>query len=99
MVQVPLTNNQAAALTSFAFNEGTAALRNSHLMLELNAGNTQTAADCFGQWVYAGGKYVQGLANRRDQERALFLKPDAHASPPPADTADQLDDLYNPPGV
>ena len=77
MVYVPLTTNQIAALTSFAYNVGTGALRTSHTVLApLNAGEYQVAADGLMQWVFCSGVRVQGLANRRAAERALFLTPD-----------------------
>ena len=92
MVHVPMTDNQAAALTSFAYNLGTSALRNSTLMLRLNQGNIDEAADCFAAWIYVDDKPNDGLRNRRAAERTLFLTPDAAPQP----TADQLDILYNP---
>jgi lysozyme len=96
MVYVPISNNAAAALTSFAYNEGTNALRTSTLMDRLNAKESMTeVAACFAAWVYAGGRVDTGLVNRRKVEAALFLKPDAVDT----DEADILDDQYNPPGV
>lgn len=81
MVHVTITDNQAAALCSFAFNEGTGALRTSALMDRLNAREPMTeVAACFASWVYAGGRYSQGLANRRAMEAALFLKADGVAA-------------------
>lgn len=96
MVHVPITDNQAAALCSFAYNEGTAALRGSHLMIALNQGRTQEAADAFRSWIYAGGRANNGLRNRREKERTLFLT-SAELPPVPTEmTADELMDLYNP---
>lgn len=92
MVHVPITDNQAAALTSFSYNEGTGALRSStSIMLPLNRGRIKEAADGFLGWVYAGGKPSSGLRNRRAKERALFLS-DAPTEP----TADELMDKFNP---
>ena len=95
MVTVPMTTNQAVALTSFAYNEGLTALRRSHLLVAFNGGDTQAAADAFWQWVYADGHYVQGLANRRQIERTLFLTPDATLADDSADAlnAAELDGL------
>lgn len=73
MVQVPITDNQAAALTSLSYNIGTGALRGSSLMMALNQGRTQQAADGFRAWIYAGGYPLNGLRARREKERALFL--------------------------
>ena len=76
MAHVALSVNQAAALTSLAYNIGTAALRKSHLMLALNGGQTAEAADQFRVWCHAGGVFSRGLAARREAERALFLDRD-----------------------
>ena len=72
-----LTANQEAALTSFAYNLGTGALRSSTLMKLLLAGDIDGAADQFPRWVYAGGEIWPGLVKRRERERELFLAPDA----------------------
>lgn len=73
MVYEPVTPAQLAALTSFSFNEGTAALRGSSLLGHLNVGEFAAAADSFMAWVYAGGKPIEGLRRRRMRERAVFL--------------------------
>ncbi len=77
MVEVPITDNQAAALTSFAYNLGTGAVRTSTLLRLLNEGNYEWAAHQFAAWVYCDGQVDQGLVNRRKMEEALFLAPDA----------------------
>lgn len=76
MVAVPISHNQEAALTSFAYNLGVNALRNSTLLRLLNSGDVQGAADEFGKWNKAGGRVWAGLKARRARERRLFLKPD-----------------------
>lgn len=70
-VHTNLTQPQFDALVSFTFNLGQGNLRNSTLLRRINAGDTN-AQEEFGRWVYAGGKVVQGLVNRRRDERALF---------------------------
>lgn len=86
MVHVAATDQQLAALTSFAFNEGTAQLRNSSIMKLFNQGKPEEAAKWFHSYVYAGGHVSAGLVNRRADEAALFLsKPAA-----PVETADDL---------
>jgi lysozyme len=60
------------ALVSLAFNIGCAACTMSTLLKKLNAGDKEGAAEQFRVWVYAGGKRVQGLANRRAMEEAMF---------------------------
>lgn len=74
LVRVPLTQNQYDALTSLVFNIGRAAFARSSLLRKLNAGDYQGAADEFPRWVYARGKKLNGLVNRRMAERDLFLK-------------------------
>lgn len=76
MVDVPITNNQAAALTSFAYNEGTHALRCSTLLSRLNQGDYEGAADAFMSWVFVNRRVVTGLVNRRRDEVTLFKTPD-----------------------
>jgi lysozyme len=68
-----VSDNQFAALVSFAFNLGTAALARSNLLKHVQAGEWQAAGDQFLKWIYGGGKVLPGLARRRDAERALFL--------------------------
>ena len=81
MVKVPMTDGQAAALASFAYNLGPAALRASTLLKKFNAGDTQGAADQFLGWCHAGGRVIQGLVNRRIAERDLFLAQQVMESP------------------
>jgi lysozyme len=73
LVKVPLNDNQFAALVSFAFNVGVGALTRSTLLKCLNNGCYQSAADAFGNWVYAGDRSLPGLVARRKAERSLFL--------------------------
>lgn len=73
-VKVPINQNQFDALTSFAYNVGTGALRSSTLMRRLNAGDKAGAADEFLKWDRADGQRLPGLTRRRKAERALFLK-------------------------
>lgn len=68
-----LTDNQKAALVSFAYNVGINALRSSTLLKKLNTGDFDGAADEFLRWNKAGGKVLAGLTNRRAQERKVFL--------------------------
>lgn len=72
-VTVPLTQNQFDALVSFTYNLGSGALASSTLLKLLNQGDYQGAADEFPKWCHAGGSFVQGLYNRRCDERDLFL--------------------------
>jgi lysozyme len=73
-VQVKLTQNQFDALVSFVYNVGGDAFRKSTLLKKLNAGDYLGAADQFPRWNKDNGKVVDGLTNRRREERALFLR-------------------------
>ena len=80
LVKVPLNQNQLDSLTSFAYNIGINAFKNSTLLKLLNAGNNKLmVADQFMIWNKitdkTGKKVVSnGLTNRRKAERELFLK-------------------------
>lgn len=71
----PLTDNQFAACASLAFNIGAPNFAKSSVLREINFGNYKLAADRFRLWNKAGGKVLQGLINRREAERKLFLTP------------------------
>jgi lysozyme len=77
LVQVPINENQLAALASFVFNVGTTAFASSTLLRRLNAQDYAGAAAQFERWNMGtvGGKKVvlRGLTRRRAEERALFL--------------------------
>lgn len=75
LVKVPISDNQFAALVSFAYNLGLAALADSTLLRKLNAGDYQGAAEEFPRWVNAGGQRLPGLVTRRERERRLFAPP------------------------
>jgi lysozyme len=79
-VKVPLNSNQRAALISFVYNIGVGAFSKSTLLRMLNARNYQGAADQLLVWnkITKSNRKVfsQGLANRRDKERKLFLQPE-----------------------
>lgn len=72
-VKVQLNQNQFDALISLAYNIGSNAFKSSTLVKKLNTNDYQGAADQFNVWVNAGGKRMQGLVNRRDREKLLFL--------------------------
>lgn len=71
-VAVPLTPNQHDALVSFVFNVGATAFRHSTLLRVLNHGGYTAVPAQLARWIYAGGKLVEGLANRRRKEIALW---------------------------
>lgn len=72
-VKVTLSPEERAGYTSFAYNVGIGAFRKSTLLRKLNTGDRVGAADELPRWVYAGGKKLNGLINRRAKERALCL--------------------------
>jgi lysozyme len=73
LVQVPLTDNQYAALVSFTFNVGLGAFGSSTMLGYLNSGNYAAVGNQFGLWVNGGGRVLPGLVRRRQAELRLFL--------------------------
>lgn len=72
LVNVPLTQFQFDALVSFVFNVGPPKFHQSTLLKRLNAGAYEDVPAQMARWVYAGGKRVRGLANRRQAEMWLW---------------------------
>ena len=73
-VTAPLSQNQYDALVSLSYNIGSGAFKNSTLLKKLNNGDYKGAAEQFLVWNKVNSKKVQGLVNRREAERNLFLK-------------------------
>ena len=73
-VSVPLTQNQFDALVSFCYNVGQSSLLSSTLLKKLNNKDYKGASNEFLKWNKSGGKVLQGLVNRRKDEREVFLK-------------------------
>ncbi|MDR9777190.1 lysozyme [Rhizobium hidalgonense] len=73
-VKVPLTDNQFAALVSFAFNVGAANFRSSTLLKKLNAGNYAAVPAELAKWTKSKGKTMPGLVNRRAAEAGLWAE-------------------------
>lgn len=71
-VDVPLQQNQFDAVASFTFNVGGGALRSSTLLKKVNAERHNEVPPQFMRWVYAGGKKIDGLKNRRKDEAELY---------------------------
>lgn len=61
-----------AAVLSFAYNCGLAALRASTLRRKLNAGDLPGARRELLKWVRGGGRVLPGLVLRRQAEAALL---------------------------
>jgi lysozyme len=74
LVDVPLTENQRAALISFAFNCGLSAFARSTLLVRLNAGDYAAVPAELAKWVNDGGKRIPGLVNRRAAEAELWSR-------------------------
>lgn len=81
LVKVVLTQNQFDALVSFTYNVGVGGFQKSTLLKKLNAGDYKGAADQFLVWNKITDPETRQkvvfstLKKRREQERALFLKP------------------------
>lgn len=73
LVHVPINDNQLSSLTSFSYNVGLGALKDSTLLKKLNAGDYESAADHFMDWVKSNGQTLRGLVRRRQSEKNLFL--------------------------
>lgn len=74
-IDVPLTKNQVAAFTSFAFNVGVRAFCKSTLAKLANLGDFVGACAELSKWVMAKGRVLPGLVKRRAAERALCETP------------------------
>ena len=77
VVQVPLSDNEKAALEDFVYNLGIGNFTSSTLLRLLNAGDYDGAAAQIGRWVYTHGTVLAGLVRRRAAETQLFTSPDA----------------------
>lgn len=71
-VKVPLDQNQFDALVSFTFNVGGGAFAGSTLLKVLNQQQYTEVPNQLLRWTKAGGKVVQGLVNRRENEIKLW---------------------------
>jgi lysozyme len=63
-----------AAFSVFAYNVGAPKACGSSAAGKIRAGDIRGGCDGLMAWVYAGGKPVKGLYNRRRAERTLCLK-------------------------
>ena len=62
-----------AALGSFTYNVGVGAFNGSTLLRKAKSGDLIGACNELTRWVYAGGRKLKGLVNRRAAERELCL--------------------------
>lgn len=72
-ITTPISPETAAALTSFVFNVGPSGVCGSTLQRHFNSGNIAQGCGQLMRWVYAGGRRVQGLVNRRQTEYQLCM--------------------------
>lgn len=72
-IKVAITQNQFDALASFVYNIGETAFAKSTMLALINQNSLSSAANQFDRWIFDNGKRVQGLVNRRNKEKALFL--------------------------
>lgn len=73
MVKPEVKPEVLAAFTSLAYNIGVGAFQKSSVLRLANEGKTKEACDFMLKYVYAGGKVLKGLDNRRKAERLLCL--------------------------
>lgn len=73
VLKKPASDSQLGAMTSLAYNIGVGAFRDSTLLRKFNAGDIAGAAEQFARWNRAGGRVMQGLSNRRADERRVFV--------------------------
>lgn len=80
-LKVRVNQNEFDALVSFAYNIGLGAFSSSTLLRLLNDGSTKTiVAAEFIRWINADGKPSEGLKNRREKEKQLFLSKPINAA-------------------
>lgn len=73
-LNVDLNENQYNALVSFVFNIGGSAFATSTMHRKILANpNDKKIKDEFLRWVYADGKMLKGLENRREKEAELYF--------------------------
>jgi len=72
VVNVPINDNQFAALVSFTYNVGIGNLKSSTLLKHVNAQRFTEAAGEFPKWNKSAGQVLAGLTRRRVAEAALF---------------------------
>lgn len=72
-VTVPLHQYEYDAAVRLAYNIGASAFCKSTVVRRWNAGDYAGGCDAFLLWNKAGGRVVQGLVNRREDERRQCL--------------------------
>lgn len=72
LIKRPASDTELGAMTSLAYNIGLGAFERSTLLRFFNAGDKAQAAKQFDVWRRAAGRVMQGLVNRRADERKVF---------------------------
>lgn len=75
-----LSDNQFSALVSFAYNVGLEVFQKSRIPAFIKAGDYHAVPAELMRYVYAKGKRLEGLVNRRAAEAGLWAKGDFVAS-------------------
>ena len=73
LIRVPLTDYQHAAFLSFTYNVGVGNFKSSTMLRKLNSKDYNGACQELVKWVYAKGKKLKGLVNRRQDELSMCL--------------------------
>ena len=74
LVTSNINQNQFNALVSFAYNVGTGNFASSTLLKKVNRNpDDLTIKDEFLRWNKAGGKVINGLTNRRNEEANIYF--------------------------
>lgn len=73
LVVPQLSQNQFDALVSFTFNVGQTTFRRSSVLRFVNINRFDRANDYLLKYIYADGRKLKGLINRRQAESKLFL--------------------------
>lgn len=76
MIDVPLSEGEMIGYSSFVFNVGATAFRDSTLRRLLNANQRVAACKELLRWVRVKGRVIRGLQNRRAAEYKLCRQPD-----------------------
>lgn len=72
-IKVPISQNEADAYTSFAYNVGVNNFKNSTLLKKLNAKDYEGACKQLLRWNRSGGKVLKGLTKRRQAEYKMCI--------------------------
>lgn len=71
-IKVGLTQGQFDALVSFTFNVGSASLQRSTIRQKVNRQEHEDVPPEIKRWIFAGGRILSGLVNRREIEANMY---------------------------